>query len=484
MHNIRDKQLLKNFSYINGSWHTSETSFDVINPATGEVVERVSNGGVIETKLAVKAAKSALKMWSSKSANERASLMRNWFNLMMEYQDDLGQILTLEQGKPLAEAKGEIAYGASFIEWFAEEGKRVYGDVIPAPANDKKIIVIKQPVGVVASITPWNFPNAMIARKAAAALAAGCTFVVRPSESTPLSALAMAELAERAGIPAGVFNVVVGTDAKGMGKVLTQHPDIAKFTFTGSTAVGKKLIEQCATTVQKVSMELGGNAPFIVFDDADIDAAVKGAMASKYRNAGQTCVCTNRVFVQQGVLKEFTEKFALAVKALTVGNGLNDGVEIGPMISEKAVNDVEKLVSDSIAAGATLHTGGEKHSSGSHFYQPTILTDVTNDMPIAANEIFGPITPIIAFGSEEEVIKMANNTEYGLAAYFYSRDIGTIWRVAEGLEFGMVGINEGIISNAAAPFGGVKQSGNGREGSKYGLDDYLEIKYLCMGGLS
>jgi len=484
MQGIKDNQLLKNFSYINGSWHTSETNFDVTNPATGELIVTVSNAGVAETELAVKSAKSALKMWSAKSANERATLLRNWFNLMMENQEDLGRILTLEQGKPLAEAKGEIGYGASFIEWFSEEGKRVYGDVIPALSGDKKLIVIKQPVGVVASITPWNFPNAMIARKAAAALAAGCTFVVRPATQTPLSALAMAELAERAGIPAGVFNVVVGNDARGMGKVLTQHPDVAKFTFTGSTAVGKTLIQQCATTVKKVSMELGGNAPFIVFDDADIDAAVQGAMVSKYRNAGQTCVCTNRIFVQKGVLAEFTEKFSVAVNALTIGNGLTDGVVIGPMISETAVNGVEKLVADSIAAGATVHVGGEKHNAGSSFYQPTILTNVTNDMPIAANEIFGPVSPIIAFDREEEVIEMANNTEYGLAAYFYSRDIGTIWRVAEGLEFGMVGINEGIISNTAAPFGGVKQSGNGREGSKYGLDDYLEIKYLCMGGLT
>jgi succinate-semialdehyde dehydrogenase/glutarate-semialdehyde dehydrogenase len=484
MQGIKDNQLLKNFSYINGSWHTSETTFDVTNPATGELVTAVSNAGVAETELAVKSAKSALKMWSAKSANERATLLRNWFNLMMENQEDLGRILTLEQGKPLAEAKGEIGYGASFIEWFAEEGKRVYGDVIPGPSGDKRLIVVKQPVGVVASITPWNFPNAMIARKAAAALAAGCTFVVRPSESTPLSALAMAELAERAGIPAGVFNVVVGSDAKGMGQVLTQHPDVAKFTFTGSTGVGKTLIQQCATTVKKVSMELGGNAPFIVFYDADIDAAVQGAMVSKYRNAGQTCVCTNRIFVQKGVLAEFTEKFAIAVNALSVGNGLTDGVVIGPMISEKAVNDVEKLVADSIAAGAIVHVGGKKHTAGASFYQPTILTHVTNDMPIAANEIFGPVSPIIAFDTEEEVIEMANKTEYGLAAYFYSRDIGTIWRVAEGLEFGMVGINEGIISNTAAPFGGVKQSGYGREGSKYGLDDYLEIKYLCMGGLA
>ena len=480
---LQDKQLIKNFSYINGSWHSSESQIIVTNPANGNEVAHISNAGVVETELAVKAAKDALKMWSAKSANERASLLRNWFNLMMQHQNDLGRILTVEQGKPLAEAKGEIAYGAAFIEWFAEEGKRVYGDVIPGPSGDKRIIVIKQPVGVVASITPWNFPNAMIARKAAAALAAGCTFVVRPATQTPLSALAMAELAERAGIPAGVFNVVVGDDSRGMGKVLTQHPDVAKFTFTGSTPVGKSLISQCASTVKKVSMELGGNAPFVVFDDADIDAAVQGAMVSKYRNAGQTCVCTNRIFVQQGVLEQFTEKFTAAVAALSIGDGLVDGVNIGPMISSDAVNDVDKLVADSLAAGAILALGGKRDSAGDNFYQPTILTGVTNDMPIASNEIFGPVSPIIAFDNEEEVLALANDTEYGLAAYFYSRDIGRIWRVAEGLEYGMVGINEGIISNAAAPFGGMKQSGNGREGSKYGLDDYLEIKYLCMGGL-
>ena len=483
MYGLADKQLLKNFSYINGSWHSSATEFSVTNPVNGAEIIKVSNAGVVETKLAVKAAKDALAMWSAKSANQRATLLRNWFDLMMANQDDLGRILTLEQGKPLAEAKGEVAYGASFIEWFAEEGKRVYGDIIPGPSNDKRIIVIKQPVGVVASITPWNFPNAMIARKAAAALAAGCTFVVRPAKQTPLSALAMAELAERAGIPAGVFNVVVGEDARGMGEVLTQHPDISKFTFTGSTPVGKTLLSQCATSVKKVSMELGGNAPFIVFDDADIDAAVQGAMASKYRNAGQTCVCTNRIFVQQAVLEQFTEKFAQAVSELILGDGLVEGVTIGPMISAQAVSDVDSLVSKSIAAGATLICGGKKDPAGDNFYQATILTNVTNDMPIAANEIFGPVSPIIAFDTEAEVIAMANDTEYGLAAYFYSRDIGRIWRVAEGLEFGMVGINEGLISNAAAPFGGVKQSGNGREGSKYGLDDYLEIKYLCMGGL-
>lgn len=484
MYGIADKQLIKNSSYINGNWLKSDTSFIVTNPANNSEIIKVSNAGVVETQLAVKAARNALAMWSDKSANERAKLLRTWFNLMMQHQDDLGRILTLEQGKPIAEAKGEIAYGASFIEWFAEEGKRVYGDTIPAPSNDKRIVVIKQPVGVVASITPWNFPNAMIARKAAAALAAGCTFVVRPANQTPLSALAMAELAERAGIPAGVFNVVVGDDARGMGQVLTQHPDIAKFTFTGSTGVGKSLLQQCATSVKKVSMELGGNAPFIVFDDADIDAAVQGAMASKYRNAGQTCVCTNRIFVQQGVLKDFTKKFVKAVSELVIGDGLSEGVNIGPMISATAVADVDNLVKDSINAGASLVCGGKQDAAGKNYYQPTILIDVTNDMPIAANEIFGPVSPIIAFENEDEVLAMANATEYGLAAYFYSRDIGRIWRVAEHLAFGMVGINEGIISNVAAPFGGVKQSGNGREGSKYGLDDYLEIKYLCLGGLN
>jgi len=483
MYSLKDNELLKNFSYINGSWHSSKTTLEVTNPATGELVANVSNAGIAETELAVKAAKNAFKMWSGKSANERATLMRNWFNLLMQHQDDLARILTLEQGKPLAEAKGEIAYGAAFIEWFAEEGKRVYGDIIPAPSSDKRVVVIKQPIGVVAAITPWNFPNAMISRKAAAALASGCTFVVRPATQTPLSALAMAELAERAGIPAGVFNVVVGDDARGMGQVLTQHPDIAKFTFTGSTPVGKSLISQCASTVKKVSMELGGNAPFIVFADADLDAAVQGALASKYRNAGQTCVCTNRILVHQDVMSAFSDKFVAAVNELSIGNGLADGISIGPMINEQAVADVQKLVQDSIEMGAKVALGGQIDQAGSCFYQPTILTDVTNDMPVAANEIFGPVSPLISFTSEEEALALANDTEYGLAAYFYARDIGVIWRVAEGLEFGMVGINEGIISNVAAPFGGMKQSGNGREGSKYGLDDYMEIKYLCMGGL-
>ncbi len=483
MHQLHDPSLLKTLSYINGSWHVSDSQIDVTNPATGELISKVSNAGVEEATLAVKAAKDAFSAWSKKPANERAGLLRKWFNLMMENQEDLGRILTLEQGKPLAEAKGEIAYGAAFIEWFSEESKRVYGDTIPGSSGDKRIVVIKQPIGVVAAITPWNFPNAMIARKAAAALAAGCSFVVRPATQTPLSALAMAELAQRAGIPAGVFNVVVGEDARGIGKVLTEHPDIAKFTFTGSTQVGKALISQCASTVKKVSMELGGNAPFIVFNDADIDAAVAGALVSKYRNAGQTCVCTNRILVQRGVLEQFTEKFTAAVKGLQMGNGLTDGVNVGPMISKQAVADVERLVNASIDQGATVVLGDNDKSLGENFLSPTILTNVTNDMPIAHQEIFGPVTPIIAFDDEEEAISIANDTEFGLAAYFYSRDIGRIWRVGEALEYGMVGVNEGLISNAAAPFGGMKQSGNGREGSKYGLDDYLEIKYLCMGGL-
>ncbi len=481
MKDLKDPSLLKSASFINGTWQHGKSQVAVSNPATGEIVANVDEATVADTEAAVLAAKQAFANWSSKAAGERSALMRKWFELMIENQDDLGRILTLEQGKPLAEAKGEIAYGASFIEWFAEEAKRVYGDTIPAPAGDKRIVVLKHAVGVVTAITPWNFPNAMIARKAAAALAAGCTFVVRPATQTPLSALAMAELAERAGIPAGVFNVVVGQDASALGKVLTQHPDVAKFTFTGSTAVGKILIGQCAQGVKKVSMELGGNAPFIVFDDADLDAAVQGAVASKYRNAGQTCVCTNRILVQNTVKDEFAEKLVTAVSQLKVGNGMNPEVQIGPMISQQACEDVHQLVQASLQAGAKSLLGAEAPQHG--FYSPTVLTDVTSDMPIASNEIFGPVSPLIGFDQEEEAITLANDTEYGLAAYFYTRDIGRIWRVAEKLEYGMVGINEGLISNAAAPFGGVKQSGNGREGSKYGLDDYLEIKYLCLGGV-
>ncbi|RUO76313.1 NAD-dependent succinate-semialdehyde dehydrogenase [Pseudidiomarina taiwanensis] len=480
MTDFSQSELLRAESYINGTWCSAANRFEVANPFNGEVLARVADAGATEAEQAITAAQQAFPDWANHSAAERSSILRRWYDLIMARQDELGELLTLEQGKSLTEAKGEIAYGASFIEWFAEEAKRVYGDTIPAPTADKRITVIKQPVGVVAAITPWNFPNAMIARKAAAALAAGCTFVVKPAAQTPLSALALAELAEQAGIPAGVFNVVVGTDSKAIGQVFTQHPQVAKFTFTGSTAVGKQLAEQCASTVKRVSLELGGNAPFIVFDDADLDAAVAGAVASKYRNTGQTCVCSNRILVQQNMAPAFIEKFSAAVQQLKVGNGLEPGVEIGPMITADALADVEQLVQRAVAAGAKVVTGGKAENS---FYLPTVVADVTPTMALAQTEIFGPVAPVLTFNDEAEAIAMANDTDYGLAAYFYSRDIGRIWRVAEALQFGMVGINEGLISNAAAPFGGVKQSGYGREGSKYGLDDYLDIKYLCLGGI-
>ncbi|MGB3727019.1 MAG: NAD-dependent succinate-semialdehyde dehydrogenase [Glaciecola sp.] len=483
MTNLSDTRLLRQHSYIDGCWRASNSTFDVVNPANGQIIAKVSNATSNDAEKAIAAAKTAFPSWAATPANERARLMRQWYNLLMQHQDDLALLLTLEQGKPLHEAKGEIAYGANYIEWFAEEAKRIYGDTIPAPDNNKRIVVIKQAVGVVSAITPWNFPNAMITRKAAAALAAGCTFVGRPASQTPLSALAIAELAERAGIPKGVINIIASEDAHGIGAVLTEHPDVAKFSFTGSTEVGKILTKQCASTVKKVSMELGGNAPFIVFDDADIDAAVSGAIVSKYRNAGQTCVCTNRIFVQNAVLPQFTRKYVAAVKALKQGNGLDEEVDIGPLINQQALEDVHKLVTDSIEAGAILELGGEPSSLGPCFYQPTVLVNASNTMPVAQQEIFGPVSPIIGFETEEQAIDMANDTPFGLAAYFYARDIGRVWRVAEQLSFGMVGINEGAISNPAAPFGGVKASGNGREGSKYGIDDYLEIKYLCMGGL-
>lgn len=473
---------IKTSSYINGEWKKSSKTFSVVNPLNDETIASISDANIADAIQAIEGAKSALKGWSNFSVNQRAQILKRWFELICQNSEKLAQILTLEQGKPIQEARGEINYGASFIEWFAEEGKRVYGDTISPPSTDKRIVVIKQPVGVVTAITPWNFPHAMIARKAAAALAAGCTFVVRPATLTPLSALVLAELSEQAGIPPGVFNVIVSSDSRGVGEVLTTHADVDKFTFTGSTQVGKSLIKQCASSVKKVSMELGGNAPFIVFDDADIDSAVKGAIASKYRNAGQTCVCTNRILVQESILDEFTDKFVKAVECLMLGDGMDDSTDIGPMISKNAVADVIKLIDDSLDLGAKLVTGGGAVTHTT-LYPATILTNVTNDMPIAANEIFGPVAPIISFKTEQEALDIANDTEYGLAAYFYSRDIGRVWRVSEGLNFGMVGINEGIISNAAAPFGGMKQSGNGREGSKYGLDDYLEIKYLCMGGI-
>lgn len=480
---LNEPGLLNTHSYINGEWVNSDNKFEVTNPANAEVLTKVSLATGEDAEAAVAAAKAAMPAWAAKSAAERSAILTRWFDLMVLHQEDLGVIMTMEQGKPLAESKGEIAYGAAFVQWYAEEGKRIYGDTIPGPSADKRIIVIKQPIGVVAAITPWNFPSSMITRKAAPALAAGCTFIIKPASETPLSALALAKLAEMAGIPAGVFNVVTGTDSRGIGKVLTESPDIAKFSFTGSTPVGKMLYAQCTGTIKKVSLELGGNAPFIVFDDADMDAAIQGALASKYRNAGQTCVCANRFLIQKSVYNEFAEKLEKAVAEFSIGNGMDAGVTMGPLITKKAMDDVHQLVEDSIAQGAEVVTGGKHHELGGNYYQPTILKNVTNKMPIAANEIFGPVAPLIPFETEEELIAMANDTEFGLAAYFYSRDIGRIYRVAEGLEYGMVGINEGMISNAAAPFGGVKSSGLGREGSKYGIEDFLEIKYLCLGGI-
>ena len=473
----KNASLLLSDAYVGGTWVSSPSRFAVHNPADGTVITQVSDGGAELAIAAIHAAKNASDDWRGQTAGERSRLLRHWFELIMQNQDELARIMTLEQGKPLSEAKGEVAYGASFVEWFAEEAKRVYGETIPSPGSDKRILVIKQPVGVV------NFPSSMITRKAAPALAAGCTFVLRPASQTPLSALALAYLADLAGFPPGVFNVVTSLNANEVGKVFTEHPLVAKFSFTGSTAVGKKLIAQCASTVKRVSMELGGNAPFIVFDDADLDAAVRGAIASKYRNAGQTCVCANRFFIQTGVMDAFVSKLAQAVSQLKVGKGLDKGVEVGPLINAKAMQAVDNLVQTSIAQGAELVLGGKPHPLGGSFYSPTILKNVTNDMPIAIEEIFGPVAPLIPFTTEEEAVQLANDTPFGLAAYFYTRDIGRMWRVSEGLEYGMVGINEGIISNAAAPFGGMKESGLGREGSRHGMDEYLEMKYLCVGGI-
>lgn len=476
-------ELVKNGSYINGRWHNSDNTFSVKNPADLQPLADVADAGKTQAEQAVQAASDSFAGWAAKPAAERSALLLDWYQLVMKHQDDLARLMTLEQGKPLAEAKGEIAYGASYLQWFAEEAKRLYGDTIPAPSADKRIIVQRQPVGVVAAITPWNFPNAMLARKAAAALAAGCTFVVKPAHQTPLSALALAELSQQAGIPPGVFNVVCGTDAKAIGEVLTQDPRVAKFSFTGSTAVGKVLAKQCADTVKRVSMELGGNAPFIVFDDADLDAAAEGLMASKFRNAGQTCVCANRILVQSSIYDAFIEKFVEKVKMLRIGDGLEKGTDIGPLIDDKALQKVTELTQSALDDGATLLLGGHHHSFGERFFQPTVLGDVTAEMTISQQEIFGPVAAIQQFDTEQDAIELANSTEYGLAAYFYSRDIGRVFRVSQALQFGMVGVNEGMVSNAAAPFGGVKQSGYGREGSKYGLDDYTDIKYLCIGGV-
>ncbi len=481
---ISDKALLKTKAYVDGQWIDADSgeTHPVINPATGEVIADIAKCGTAETRRAIEAAEKAQVIWRKKPAKERAAILRKWFNLMMEAQEDLAQILTAEQGKPLAESRGEIAYGAAYIEWFAEEAKRIYGDTIPSPSDDKRVVVIKQPVGVVACITPWNFPNAMLTRKIAPALAAGCTVVCKPANETPLSAFAFAELAERAGVPAGVINVLGGITAE-IGAEMTGNPIVRKLTFTGSTPVGKMLMQQCAETVKRTSMELGGNAPFIVFDDADLDEAVKGAMICKFRNAGQTCVCANRILVQEGVYDEFAEKLMVAMSNLKMGNGADEGVNVGPLINEGAANDVIQFVEDAVAKGASIAAGGSRSDLGECFVEPTVLTDVSDEMRVFREEIFGPIAPLFKFKTEEEAIAMANDTEFGLACYFYSRDVGRIWRVGEGLEYGIVGINEGIISNEMAPFGGVKESGQGREGSKYGLDDYLEIKYMCVGGL-
>lgn len=482
---MQNKALLINKAYINGEWLDANDgkTFAVTNPATDALIAEVPDMGKAETQTAIEAAHQAFPLWKNKTAEERAILLRKWFDLLIANVDDLGELLTTEQGKPLAEAKGEIRYGASYIEWFAEEARRIYGDVIPGHNADKRILVIKQPVGVVGIITPWNFPNAMLARKVAAALAAGCTVVIKPAEATPLSALALAFLAEQAGIPKGVINIVTTSTPSVVGTELTTNPLVRKISFTGSTAVGKLLMKQCADTVKKMSMELGGNAPFIVFDDADLDDAVQGAMISKFRNAGQTCVCANRLYVQSGVYDTFVEKLSAAVAQLNVGNGMESDMNIGPLIDEKALAKVNGLVADALEKGATIATGGQNHALGKTFYEPTILANATTDMRLTNEEIFGPVAPIYRFDTEGAVIELANATEFGLAAYFFGQNINRIWRVAEALEYGMVGINTGLISTPVAPFGGIKESGFGREGSKYGLDDYLEMKYLCFGNV-
>ena len=481
---LNDSELFRQQAYIGGRWCEADngTSFQVTNPATGEVLGQVPDMGAMETRRAIEAAKAAWPGWRHKTAKERANLLRKWHDLMMANLDDLARLMTAEQGKPLAESKGEIGYAASFIEWFAEEGKRVYGDTIPSPWNDRRLIVVKEPVGVCCAITPWNFPAAMITRKAGPALAAGCTMVAKPAESTPLSAFALAVLAERAGIPAGVFNVLTG-DPKAIGGEMTSNPDVRKITFTGSTEVGRLLMRQSADTIKKVSLELGGNAPLIVFDDADLDAAVEGTIISKFRNTGQTCVCANRLYVQDGVYDAFAEKLIAAVKQLKVGNGFEAGVAQGPLIDQAAVEKVEEHISDAVSKGARVLLGGKRHSLGGTFFEPTVLADVTSAMKVAREETFGPVAPLFRFYKDEDAVQFSNDTEFGLASYFYSRDIGRIWRVAEDLEYGMVGINTGLISTEVVPFGGMKQSGIGREGSHYGIDEYIEVKYLCFGGL-
>ena len=480
---ISDATLLRDRGFVDGAWLASPKTFAVRNPASGAVLAQVADLGPAETEAAVAAAARAQPAWAARTAKERATILRRWFDLIVATQDDLAAIMTAEQGKPLAEARGEVLYGAAFIEWFAEEAKRIYGEVIPTPVAGRRLLALRQPVGVVAAITPWNFPIAMLTRKAGPALAAGCTFVVKPAPETPLSALALAVLAERAGIPGGVFNVIPTTRASEVGTVLTESPLVRKFSFTGSTAVGKLLMAQCASTVKRVSLELGGNAPFVVFDDADLDAAVAGAVASRYRNAGQTCVSANRFLVQSGVVEEFTHRLAVAVAALPVGDGMTPGVVQGPLISERAVQKVERLVADAKAQGARVVCGGARHALGGTYYAPTVLAGVTAAMAIAREEIFGPVSAVIAFADEAEAIAMANDTPFGLAAYAYTRDLARAWRVAEKLEYGMVGINEGLISTEVAPFGGIKESGIGREGARQGIEEYVEVKYVAMGGL-
>jgi succinate-semialdehyde dehydrogenase/glutarate-semialdehyde dehydrogenase len=481
---LKDEYLLRQKCYIGGAWTDADDGkiIPVTNPATGETLGTVPRMGAAEARRAVEAAHAAWPAWRRKTAKERSAVLRRWFDLVMANQEDLAVLMTAEQGKPLAESRGEIAYAASFIEWFAEEGKRIYGDTIPQHAADKRIVVLKEPVGVVAAITPWNFPAAMITRKAGPALAAGCPVVLKPATATPFSALALAELGERAGIPAGVFSVITGSSGP-IGKELTSNPLVRKLTFTGSTEIGKQLMQQCASTVKKVSLELGGNAPFIVFDDADLDAAVAGAIASKYRNSGQTCVCTNRFLVQDAVYADFADRLAAAVSRLRVGDGLKGDAQQGPLIDMDAVLKVEEHIADALAKGGRLVTGGKRHALGGTFFQPTVIADATPAMAVAREETFGPVAPLFRFRAEEEAVRMANDTEFGLAAYFYTRDLGRTWRVSEALEYGIVGVNTGLISTEVAPFGGMKESGVGREGSKYGIEDYLEIKYLCMGGI-
>jgi|TARA_R110002050_G_scaffold176976_2_gene310033 succinate-semialdehyde dehydrogenase/glutarate-semialdehyde dehydrogenase len=478
---LNDPSLLHEQCYIDGLWvgANSGETVAIANPATQDIIGNVPVMGKTETEAAITAANNALPAWRALTAKERSQKLRRWFELMHENAEDLALMMTTEQGKPLAESRGEVTYAASFIEWFAEEAKRIYGDTIPGHQADKRLTVIKQPVGVTAAITPWNFPAAMITRKAGPALAAGCTMVVKPAPQTPFTALALAELAHRAGIPAGVFSVITG-DAIAIGNALCESPIVRKLSFTGSTAVGIKLMEQCAPTLKKMSLELGGNAPFIVFNDADIDAAVDGAMIAKYRNAGQTCVCANRIYVQAGVYEQFTQKFAAAVAKLNVGNGVDDGVTTGPLINADAVTKVQRHLADAVAKGASIVTGGKAHSLGGFFFEPTILRDVDKSMLVAKEETFGPLAPLFKFDSVDDVIKQANDTEFGLAAYFYGRDISLVYKVAEALEYGMVGVNTGLISTEVAPFGGIKSSGLGREGSKFGIDEYLEMKYICM----